>query len=127
MMCGTACPRNQPANGFSLLEVMVALAVFSMAALALLRLEAAGLTGSTALDRRLLRDVEAGNLATQWRTDPGTPAPGLAGGIEVNGGRRLGWQRVVRREGSLLVATITVRLLDAPNEAAQARAVRLAP
>jgi general secretion pathway protein I len=127
MMCGTACPRNQPANGFSLLEVMVALAVFSMAALALLRLEAAGLTGSTALDRRLLRDVEAGNLATQWRTDPGPPAPGLAGGIVVNGGRRLGWQRVVRREGSLLVATITVRLLDAPNEAAQARAVRLAP
>ncbi len=113
--------------GFSLLEVMVALAVFAIAALALLRLEAASLAGSATLDRRFLREVEAGNQATQWRTDPGGGAPGMTGGIVVNGGRRLAWQRLVRRDGAVLVAQITVRALDAPQEAAVARAVRAAP
>ncbi len=113
--------------GFSLLEVMVALAVFAIAALALLRLEAASLAGSATLDRRFLREVEAGNQATQWRTDPGGSAPGMTGGIVVNDGRRLAWQRLVRRDGAVLVAQITVRALDAPQEAAVARAVRAAP
>ncbi|MDR6511804.1 general secretion pathway protein I [Novosphingobium capsulatum] len=113
--------------GFSLLEVMVALAVFAIAALALLRLEAASLAGSATLDRRFLREVEAGNQATQWRADAGGGAPGIAGGIVINGGRRLAWQRVVRRDGAVLVAQISVRALDAPQEVAVARAVRAAP
>ncbi|WP_179562315.1 MULTISPECIES: type II secretion system minor pseudopilin GspI [unclassified Sphingomonas] len=118
--------RPPASNGFSLLEVMVALAVFAVAALALLRLEAASLAGSAALDRRLLRDVTAGNLATQWRTAPGVPTAGVAGGITINAGRRFAWQRSVRRDGALLVAHITVRALDAPGEASVARAVQFA-
>lgn len=122
---GQAAPPSEA--GFSLLEVMVALAVFAIAALALLRLEAAGLAGSATLDRRFLHEVEAGNQAMQWRADPGGGAPGIAGGIVVNGGRRLAWQRVVRRDGAVLVAQISVRALDAPQEVAVARAVRAAP
>lgn len=113
--------------GFTLLEVLVALAIFALAALALLRLQATSLAGSGALDRRLIRAVEADNRAMEWRSDPAPPVAGMAGGVVVNGGRRLAWQRVVRRDGPVWVAQITVRALYAPQEASVARAVRPAP
>ncbi|GHC92660.1 type II secretion system minor pseudopilin GspI [Novosphingobium pokkalii] len=119
--------RRSVEAGFTLLEVLVALAIFALAALALLRLQATSLASSGALDRRLVRAVEADNRAVEWRTDPAPPVAGVAGGVVVNGGRRLAWQRVVRRDGPVWVAQITVRALDAPQEASVARVVRAAP
>lgn len=111
-------------NGFSLIEVLVALTVFAVAALALLRLTAVGLQGSGDLDRRLLREVVAGNLAAQWNTDPVLAGDGE--GELVNAGRRFVWQRKVVRDRGVAVARIVVRLADAPGEAALVRAARLA-
>jgi len=111
-------------NGFSLIEVLVALTVFAVAALALLRLTAVGLQGSGDLDRRLLREVVAGNLAAQWSTDPVLAGDGE--GELVNAGRRFVWQRKVVRDHGVAVARIVVRLADAPGEAALVRAARLA-
>jgi general secretion pathway protein I len=98
-------------NGFSLIEVLVALTVFAVAALALLRLTAVGLQGSGDLDRRLLREVVAGNLAAQWSTDPVQAGDGE--GELVNAGRRFVWQRKVVRDHGVAVARIVVRLADA--------------
>jgi general secretion pathway protein I len=100
-------------NGFSLIEVLVALTVFAVAALALLRLTAVGLQGSGDLDRRLLREVVAGNLAAQWSTDPVQAGDGE--GELVNAGRRFVWQRKVVRDHGVAVARIVVRLADAPG------------
>lgn len=122
--------RVRKANGFSLIEVMVALAVFAVAALALLRLEAASLAGSATLDRRLLREIVLGNCVMAWRSDPGaapSAAGGVAGGVVINAGRRFGWEQRLSREGGLVVARFTVRALDAPQEASVARVVQVAP
>ena len=50
-------------RGFTLLEMMVALAVFSLAALALLRLEGATVRQTGELDERMLAQLVARNLA----------------------------------------------------------------
>ena len=68
------------ANGFTLIELMVALAVFAIAALTLLRMEGASISRTADLDQRLLREVVAQNLAAEWLTDPAPPTLG-----DVNG------------------------------------------
>lgn len=73
--------------------MMVALAVFSLAALALLRLEGATLRNTAALDDTLLSQLVARNLAVETLTDPAAPAIGTAKGEEVNAGRRWQWVR----------------------------------
>lgn len=101
-------------TGFTLLELMVALAVFAIAALALIRLEGLSLGQTAELDARLLREVTAQNLATELRTDPQPPPSGTAQGTATNGGRRFAWTRTVARRGvgDLLTVTLVVRADD---------------
>jgi general secretion pathway protein I len=118
--------RRSVEAGFTLLEVLVALAIFALAALALLRLQA------TSLPQRRARPppgARGGGRQSRHGMAHRSRAAGagMAGGIVVNGGRRLAWQRVVRRDGPVWVAQITVRTLDAPQEASVARVVRAAP
>lgn len=80
-------------QGFTLLEMLVALAVFALAALALLRMEGLSLSQTADLDRRFLREVVAQNLAVQAITDPGPPSLGVAEGETENMGRRFQWRR----------------------------------
>jgi general secretion pathway protein I len=56
--------------GFTLLELMIALAVFALAALALLRMEGASIARTADLDQRLLREIVAQNMAAEILTDP---------------------------------------------------------
>lgn len=119
MAADRARMRGGGAAGFTLLELLVALAVFAMAALALERLEGLSLGQTADLDRRLLADVVAGNLAAELASDPQPPPVGQAGGVIVNAGRRFAWQRTVARDGAgdgasdgagdLLAVTIEVR------------------
>ncbi len=80
-------------HGFTLIEMMVALAVFSLAALALLRLEGATLSSTARLQDRLIGQIVARNVAVEALSDPEPPAMGAATGVEVNGGRRWAWSR----------------------------------
>ena len=50
-------------GGFTLIEIMVALAVFSLAVLALLRLETATIRGARVLDDSLVAGIVARNVA----------------------------------------------------------------
>ena len=83
-------------RGFTLLEMLVALAVFSLAALALVRLQ--GVTQRTAadLDSKALGQIVARNLMVEVQTDPLPPSIGEADGDVTNGGRRWHWSRVVK-------------------------------
>lgn len=83
--------------GFTLLEMLVALAVFSLAALALLRLEGATLRQTGELDERMVAQLVARNLAVETLTDPAPPPIGAGTGETVNGGRRWRWSRVTSR------------------------------
>jgi general secretion pathway protein I len=74
--------------GFSLVEVLVATAVFGLAALALLRLEALSLATATRLDERLLARIVAENQAIEAEL-----GLGAASGTESAGGISWRWQR----------------------------------
>lgn len=82
-------------NGFTLLELLVALSVFAIAALALLQMEGASIARTADLDQRLLREIVAQNMAAEILTDPAPPAAGSASGTIENAGRRFQWTRTV--------------------------------
>ena len=74
-------------NGFTLLELLVALAVFSIAALALLRLDAVSVATAADLQGREGAMLVAENEATRITTDPAPPTIGTGTLRVANGGR----------------------------------------
>lgn len=82
--------------GFTLLEMLVALAVFSLAALALVRLQGVTLRTAADLDSKALGQIVARNLMVDVQSDPAAPAIGAQEGDVTNGGRRWHWRRSVR-------------------------------
>lgn len=104
-------------NGFTLLELLVALAVFSIAALALLRLDAVAVATATDLKAREGAMLVAENEAARIATDPAAPPLGNAGQRVVNGGRTflLGVGVTPTPDPRLLRIDLAVRGEDAPG------------
>lgn len=104
-------PVERRPNGFTLLELLVAMAVFAIAALALLQMEGASISRTADLDQRLLREIVAQNMAAEILTDPAPPAAGSASGTIENAGRRFQWTRTVamRADAGVLGITLSVR------------------
>lgn len=98
-------------NGFTLLELLVALAVFAIAALALVRMEGASIARTADLDQRLLREVVAQNMAAEILTDPAPPPVGTATGTIRNAGRQFLWARQValQPQAGVLGIVLSVR------------------
>ncbi|OYX64054.1 MAG: type II secretion system protein GspI [Novosphingobium sp. 32-60-15] len=99
-------------NGFTLLELLVALAVFAIAALALLQMEGASIARTADLDQRLLREIVAQNMAAEILTDPAPPAVGSASGTIENAGRRFQWTRTVAPLADYGVLGITLSVQE---------------
>lgn len=97
--------------------MLVALAVFSLAALALLRLEGATVRQTGQLEERMIAQLVARNLAVETMTDPGPPSIGATSGEAVNGGRRWRWSRVTTRtdDQRLVRVDISVATSGAPS------------
>lgn len=112
--------RDPPESGFTLVEMLVALAIFSLAALALLRLEGATVRTTGMLEERALAQVVARNLAVETLTDPEPPAFGPSRGEAINAGRVWRWSRVVGRspEPRIQQIRIEVRSERGPEAAA---------
>lgn len=83
-------------QGFTLLEMIVALAVFSLAALALVRLQGVTLRTAADLDSKALGQIVARNLMVDTQTDPAPPSLGETRGEIDNGGRHWRWTRTVK-------------------------------
>jgi general secretion pathway protein I len=109
---GFGSHRRSAEHGFTLIEMMVALAVFSLAALALIRLEGATIRGAATLDTTLLAQTVARNVAIEAMTDARAPTIGTATGSESNGGRDWTWTRTVQRTGDARILRIDVTVLD---------------
>ncbi|MGE3395620.1 MAG: type II secretion system minor pseudopilin GspI [Sphingomonas sp.] len=101
-------------HGFTLIEMLVALAIFSLAALALLRLSGATATNSARLADQAIAQLVAENVAVETLTDPGPPPIGTQAGQTANAGRRWSWTRTVARspEARILQIEIVVASLD---------------
>lgn len=95
-------------RGFTLIELVVALAVFSLAALALVRLNGATLRSSASLGERQIARIVASNLAVETLTDPGPPALGRSSGTQTNAGRTWRWSRNAERVEELTRVDIVV-------------------
>jgi len=112
-------------QGFTLIEMMVALAVFSLAALALIRLEGARFRGAAAVDRSLLAGIVARNVAVDALTSAKPPTLGTAQGDDVNGGRSWRWTRTVSPVGDGdRVLRIDVTVADAAGNAGKLTVLR---
>ena len=96
--------------GFTLIEMLVALAIFSLAALALLRLGGATATNSAGLSDQAMAEIVARNLAVETLTDPLPPTFGLSGGNVDNGGRRWRWTRMTRRSPEARIQQIEIQV-----------------
>jgi len=83
-------------QGFTLLEMLVALAVFSLAALALVRLQGVTLRTAADLDSKALGQIVARNLMVEVQSDVAPPSVGEEDGEVENGGRRWHWTRTVK-------------------------------
>ena len=95
-------------DGFTLIEMLVALAIFSLAALALLRLGGATATNSASLAEQAIAQTVARNLAVETLTDPLPPAFGASRGDAVNAGRRWRWTRTVSRSPEARIQQIEI-------------------
>lgn len=113
--CGTPAK-----NGFTLIEMLVALAIFSLAALALLRLGGATATNSARLDGQAMAQLVARNIAVETLTDPEPPAFGATGGTTIDGGRRWRWSRIVARSPEARIQQIGISV--EPEEGGPGRA-----
>jgi general secretion pathway protein I len=115
-------------HGFTLIEMLVALAIFSLAALALLRLETATVATTARLQDQAVAQIVARNIAVETVTDPAPPAFGEAGGAVINAGRRWIWTRRTARSPEPRIQQILIHVArDGGPEAATLTIFRKAP
>ena len=107
---GSCFRRNTGETGFTLVEMLVALAIFSLAALALLRLEGATVATTARLGDQAIAQIVARNIAVETMTDPIAPAFGTESGEVVNGNRRWHWTRVTGRSPETRIQQIEIRV-----------------
>ena len=99
-------------GGFTLIEMLVALAVFSIAALALIRLNAATVRTSSDVATRTLGQIVAQNIAAETLTDRAPPSVGRAVGTVENAGRNWVWSRVTSRTADPAIVRIDITVTD---------------
>tara|TARA_R100001244_G_scaffold6593_27_gene8285 strand:+ start:9679 stop:10101 length:423 start_codon:yes stop_codon:yes gene_type:complete len=78
-------------RGFTLIEMLVALSVFSLAALSLIRLQAYTTHNAAELEMRVVAQSVVRNRAVEVLTDPRPPALGEESGTVENGGWQWQW------------------------------------
>ena len=98
-------------TGFSLIEVMVALAIFGLAAVALVRLTGISLASATSLADRQWAATVARNQALEALLSAQPPAP--AQGRERAGARDWDWQRRIAPGPAPGTMVVTVDVRDA--------------
>lgn len=119
MTAGSMLLRPDKEAGFTLIEMMVALVIFSLAALALLRLEGATVSNTGRLQDQAFAQIVARNIAVETMTDPVPPAFGRQSGQAVNAGRYWNWSRVTDKspEPRIQMITISVQSRTGPEAA----------
>lgn len=90
-MFALSAEQHDPRNGFTLLEIMVALAIFSLAALAMVRLQGYSVRSTSDLRDSVMAWQVARNVAVEILSNPAPPNLGETRGQEINGGQNWTW------------------------------------
>jgi general secretion pathway protein I len=113
-------PRARPsppttARGFSLVEMLVALAVFALAAMALLHLAGENTRAAFAAEERVLAGVVADNLAVDAMVEPAVPSASNAQGVAQSAGRDWHWTRRTQATAGEALVRIDVAVYAPPE------------
>lgn len=111
--------------GFTLLEMLVALAVLSIAALALVRLDAFTVRSTADLNARMVAQIVAANAAAELLTDPSPPTIGQLQDSVTNGGQLWNVAREVTPTADPSVLRIEIRVTGADGTPARLTTVRV--
>jgi general secretion pathway protein I len=114
--------------GFTLIEVLVALAIFSLAALAMLRLQGAAMGTTARLDEKAVAAIVARNQGIAVTLQPQAAPLGSSSGEETNAGRRWRWTQNVTRGTDPRLQQIEIKVAGQEGDtAASLFVVRRAP
>ncbi|WP_033075600.1 type II secretion system minor pseudopilin GspI [Sphingopyxis sp. MWB1] len=107
-------------GGFTLLEMLVALSIISIAALTLVRLDAYAVRTAGDLDESSMAGIVAQNRAVELWTDPTPPTIGASSHAARNGGRDWRIEQQVARtaDADLLRVDLLVRPVSGRGQAA---------
>ena len=97
-------------NGFTLLEIMVALAIFSLAALAMVRLQGYSVRSTSQLGESGLAWQVARNVAVEILSSPSSPTWGETGGDELNGGQNWRWTATTRKTDDARLVLVDIKV-----------------
>lgn len=104
-------------DGFTLVEVLVALAIISIALLAALRVAGGGTNSVGELRGRLLAGWVAQNLLAEQRARGDWPSLGILNGTQRQGGIDFTWREEVITTPNAAFRRVNVRVFAAPDEA----------
>lgn len=103
-------PRSRLSNGFTLIEVLIALAVIALALLALTRTASVQVQAFDGLRERTLAGWVAANVLTETRLASAFPPTGRSDGRMRLGGREWRWTREVQATPNAEIQRIDVRV-----------------
>jgi general secretion pathway protein I len=104
-------------NGFTLLEIMVALAIFSLAALAMVRLQGYSVRSTANLGDSGMAWQVARNVAVEILSNPAPPTLGETNGEEVNGGQSWRWTATTAKTDDARLVRIDIAAVGTGNAA----------
>ncbi len=116
-MCALPAKISPERNGFTLLEIMVALAIFSLAALAMVRLQGYSVRSTANLGDSSMAWQVARNVAVEILSNPAPPTLGETDGEEVNGGQEWRWTATTEKTDDARLVRTDIAVTGTGNAA----------
>lgn len=104
-------------GGFTLLEIMVALAIFSLAALAMVRLQGYSVRSTANLRDSGMAWQVARNVAVEILSNPAPPTLGETNGEDINGGQKWRWTATTAKTDDARLVRIDIAVVGTGNAA----------